>query len=1408
MDNLKEKIITLFLSVLFSLFYVSTVFADPVTIAVVSGVSAGATAFFVGGVGLTTALAYAAGTAALTYFSGKQTQKQLSGLANSSSFASSASERTRMVRQPITNRRIIYGQAKVSGPILFIESTDNNDKLHVIVAIAGHEIDSYQKFFINDVEVTLDGDPTTGLRTVTDTQYANDIKIQAYLGTSDQEANANLLNELSSVWTSNHKFLNTAYIYMRADFNSTDFSGNIPNVSAIVHGKKINDPRTGETGWSDNPALILRDYLLDTRYGLSASLDEVDDTSFISAANICDEQRVTFGYETSGETASNKNAFPTVRSDFTLSNNVITLADADSPVGASYPDFFTGDVAVFYEPTNTSLPSGITADREYFVVSHNTGTLQLADTLADARAGNTLTIAGSLTGSPKIFRFSELRYTANGVIDSGDSPKNVIEKLLGSFFADMSYTGGKFILIPPSYADPTITFTEDDLRSGMQVSPKVSRRDKFNTVKGVFVDPKQQYQPTDYEAVDSDQYIEFDDNEKIAVDVPYEFTISKSMAERLSTMLLYDSRHSMVINASMKLTALQAQIGDIVTLSSKRFGFTEETFALTTISNHINTVANSFHTRYRSRLLKLENHNFTCFDVVRVLNRDADAKSVWGIENPSETASLLDGLRVDDHYILVTNEVAYFNESDGKLYCSDTGIDSGDTPEWTDDLVVLFKIGDLGGLEEAYKTSTAETYRVQTLSDGRQRRFIRLGESLVRNAIQVGDLGTSGYVNGNEVIKREAKMFRIIEMKINSDKAGDAVYLGADLTLKEVSFAQYDQFESRIDFSTFTNNTMGTDDDTIGTTSFRTPINAIFAPTGLTLTTGDDVLLGENFSSTTGAGIKIAWTAPEDFEIHQYEVQWKLSTDGDGLYRKIFVSGLTTSFIQRPLTTGDTINVRVRAISALGIISQFVSGNVVVVGTNAVPVIPTDGDFNVTLEAVEEGSSVMGIWVEPTFDLPSDVKGRDHAIIYSVNNDHTTNSNAPSSVYQSWANSTDKRYSVKHSNGKYLLLNHEAYSDEALSAKLDDNPTQRRLAKGLDFKNIIYRSATGFSIGTYYVYIGLYDGVRTSSNFVSKRITFPNYSWNNVSLRQELIPSTIEAIDTIGGNSLYNGTLSVSFGTIDYNSAIEEAYNDDTTGGTWDDLSTQTWDATTTEFNNLSIQSSLDTEAQYTGTYGSSRVTPLLNHKAFDAKINSSVSGTNVSFDGSTPYFYWSPTGSTTQFGGSTDFVANNTFTSTNSFSRDQTVRSFRVFWELTNTDTSTNYVFNKITNDLIENYITETKTLNMGSASVTSTNSDGHFSANPAFISTGLAQFAIDFDSSTMSSSQRMIYHRVNVTVPDGFYFRLISYSGDMPNYFTGTSGFNLNVEAVRVEIRSESDDSLSNQNISVEMIASKRVL
>ena len=189
---------------------------------------------------------------------------------------------------PAADHAIIYGRQKVGGIIVYKDTTRDNKDLQLVLALAGHEIEAVEEVYLNDEKLIF---ATTLGETLADVispeKYAGKVFVTPHLGSDSQSADQNLVEE-SGLWTPDHRLQGVAYLYVKMTFNANSFPQGEPSISAVVKGKKIYNPNTDVTEWSDNAAYILRDYLT-SEYGVDAEASEIDDTAFIAAANICAE---------------------------------------------------------------------------------------------------------------------------------------------------------------------------------------------------------------------------------------------------------------------------------------------------------------------------------------------------------------------------------------------------------------------------------------------------------------------------------------------------------------------------------------------------------------------------------------------------------------------------------------------------------------------------------------------------------------------------------------------------------------------------------------------------------------------------------------------------------------------------------------------------------------------------------------------------------------------------------------------------------------------------------------------------------------------------------------------------------------------------------------------------------------
>lgn len=107
-----------------------------------------------------------------------------------------------------------------------------------------------------------------------------------HLGTATQAADTYLLSTCPAKWTSADRLCGLAYVTVTLDLEDQRFQGGPPALTWEIKGRKVYDPRDGATRWTNNPALIVRDYLL-ARWGLECVAGDVDDAYTIAAANAC-----------------------------------------------------------------------------------------------------------------------------------------------------------------------------------------------------------------------------------------------------------------------------------------------------------------------------------------------------------------------------------------------------------------------------------------------------------------------------------------------------------------------------------------------------------------------------------------------------------------------------------------------------------------------------------------------------------------------------------------------------------------------------------------------------------------------------------------------------------------------------------------------------------------------------------------------------------------------------------------------------------------------------------------------------------------------------------------------------------------------------------------------------------------
>lgn len=112
-------------------------------------------------------------------------------------------------------------------------------------------------------------------------------RVRMYTGAPGQNLYADLTALVGGAVGASDRFEGFAALLVTLQYDQDAFPSGVPSISAVMRGARVYDPRTATTAWTQNPALIARDWSL-YAYGGGCSSAELNEPSFTAAANACD----------------------------------------------------------------------------------------------------------------------------------------------------------------------------------------------------------------------------------------------------------------------------------------------------------------------------------------------------------------------------------------------------------------------------------------------------------------------------------------------------------------------------------------------------------------------------------------------------------------------------------------------------------------------------------------------------------------------------------------------------------------------------------------------------------------------------------------------------------------------------------------------------------------------------------------------------------------------------------------------------------------------------------------------------------------------------------------------------------------------------------------------------------------
>ena len=472
-----------------------------------------------------------------------------------------ASEQVRgvLINKQSNNAQIpvVYGRRKVGITRVFVESSGtNNQYLYIAGVVCEGEIEEIEQIFIDDKRVYFDGDLDHGVTREVDDgdinfyKSSSHVQIQAFYGLDDQIASSILTNSLN--WTTNHRLRGVCYLALRLKWNADIFSS-IPDIKVILKGKKVYDPRDATTKYSQNSALVLLDYLRNTRYGKGLPDDafEPNFASFQTSANEADtliSPRTVTVTPVAGLTKQDFNGTYAYNPAFFVNRHIqgeqtqITVIDRIT-TGAFTSDRYFG----YINPTQTGTyqfqtesddmsstyigDDGQTVDELFKeieadknskrIISHPINVSPIANKnltaggqypiiiyLGNYKFDGRLTFKWGFNGGALTTDLSTIysngenvtdivpeiiKFETNAVLDTDQKVLENVKKLTNPMSALFTYSNGVYKVKIEGTGSAIKTITADHVVGGAKVLGE-RKNNKYNRVIGTFVNPFKNYQ--------------------------------------------------------------------------------------------------------------------------------------------------------------------------------------------------------------------------------------------------------------------------------------------------------------------------------------------------------------------------------------------------------------------------------------------------------------------------------------------------------------------------------------------------------------------------------------------------------------------------------------------------------------------------------------------------------------------------------------------------------------------------------------------------------------------------------------------------------------------------------------------------------------------------------------------------
>lgn len=463
-------------------------------------------------------------------------------------YNASLKDREVMIRSAIAPRRVVLGRDRISGPVIYAQSTGTKGEfLHLVIALAHGQSDAIEEVWFNDV----------------------------LLPAPDGSGYINSGEFASNVVTSRNTEVTTA----GTTLTLPQVASKVTSVSYVGTYVDLDGQRTSTllTGWTHTPpsatvsGVVAGTYWVNYETTVSTPLVRIK-KHLGAAGQVADADLVA---ESGGKwTAAHVGAGVTylyVRLEYNQDVwGQIGIPNISAVVRGALPfDPRTGlspwtDNAALLAAHWLRHPLGLAADSADVPSSELLAEANICDETIELDAGGTLT---------------QPRYVFNGSFATDESPRDVLEDILTSMAGTAIWVQGRWLLRAGAYRTPAATLNEDALAgTSVSIVPRASRSELFNAVRVTHRDGTQAWAEVQAPLVTNAGYEAEDGGRQLVRSISLPGEMDTWRAQRLGKIMLERARQSVTVQLSTNLKGYNLLPTDNVPLSLARYGWSGKVF--------------------------------------------------------------------------------------------------------------------------------------------------------------------------------------------------------------------------------------------------------------------------------------------------------------------------------------------------------------------------------------------------------------------------------------------------------------------------------------------------------------------------------------------------------------------------------------------------------------------------------------------------------------------------------------------------------------------------------------------------------------------------------------------------------------------------------------------------------------